>query len=438
MGTFRVGAAKINITPPVDQEKGVWEIDSVPTLDKPTGHRELRKPVYYQGVHDDLYAKALVLDDGDQKLAMIIADLGGTTTDFTSRIRDLVEKRTNILKENILVAATHTHTGPTAYAKRTVDDWPYDECLSNVYARKVASSAYMANDNLREARFGVGSGYVEGVAANRRDPKGPTDPEVGILRFDESVGSLYSVLINFTCHPTVVRVTKYISKDFPHYALRVAEKVKGEDVIAIFTNGAEGNQSTRHTRRETTFREADRLGTMLGAEALKTLEKIETTDEVSLRVSSEMIDFPLRKKFSVEEATKLWEKRVKEFEKYKGQKMSGKARTAMINVLGAEHALRLAQSDIKEVKAEMQAIAINDTILIGIPGELFVEFGLEIKKNSPFKHTYLIGLANETVGYIPTPKAFKEGGYEVGGAPIAPESGALIVKTALNLADKLK
>ena len=439
MKNFKVGAAKLNITPPIDQEKGAWEVDFVPTLDEPTGRRELGKPIYYEGVHDDLYAKALVLDNGEQRLAMIVADLGGPTTEFTLNIRDLVEKRTGIPKGNVLVACTHTHTGPTAYAKRTFGDWPYDESLGNIYARKLASSVYMANNDLREARFGRGRGCVEGVAANRRNPERPTDPEVGVLRFDGADGSLRSALVNFSCHPTVVRVTRYISKDFPHYALRVIEKVKGEDIVAIFTNGTEGNQSTRYTRREETFREADRLGTMLGAEALKTLERVETTDQVSIGTASEIIDFPLRDKPSVEEARRLWEKRVKEFEKYKGQKvLSGEARTAMINILGAEHALRLAQSDIKEVKAEMQAIAINDTILIGIPGEMFVEFGLEIKKNSPFKFTYLIGLANETVGYIPTPEAFEEGGYEVGSAIIAPESGKLIVKTALRLADKLK
>ena len=99
----------------------------------------------------------------------------------------------------------------------------------------------------------------------------------------------------------------------------------------------------------------------------------------------------------------------------------------------------------KGVRVEIKALAINDTVLIAIPAEVFVEIGLAIKKDSPFQHTFIIGYANGCVGYLPTGESCREGGYETdttyklyNSFPFSPRAGDKIKEVALRLAEEVK
>jgi len=435
---FKVGMAKVNITPPV----------GLPL----SGYEDRKRPS--QGVHDELHAKALVLDDGKRRTALIVSDLLYLDRDFTESVRRLIKESTGIGRGNIMVTVTHTHAGPVGcclnFMYKLEDEnlvnsiegmKDFVEDLRGVLERKIAGCVYAAAQNMVDARIGVGKGSVSSIGANRRDPKGPMDSNVGVLRVEDLNGDVKAVLYNFTCHPTVLGAENLLfTADYPGFASNVIEKTK-KGAIALFTNGALGNISTRFTRRKQTFREAERLGNILGAEVLKVLEQIETTDRVNIRVLSKDLKLPFRKLPSTEDAERQVKEAERKLESLKKQGAShGEIRMAKTALEGAQMTLRFVKEGIlkgKEVASEVQVLAVNDTILVGVPGELFVEVGLEIKKRSGLEHVYIVGCANDNVGYILNAKAYEEALYETGATPLSPVAGQMIMDTALETIKKI-
>ncbi|MCD6381249.1 MAG: hypothetical protein J7L50_02875, partial [Candidatus Odinarchaeota archaeon] len=313
--------------------------------------------------------------------------------------------------------------------------------LRELYIRKFATLVHSALQNMQEGKVGSGKGKVYRACTNREDPNGPYDNEICILRTDDTSRKLIGVIINFSCHPTILNEKNLmISADFPHYTTRVIETVK-EGSLALYMNGAQGNVSTRFTRRSASFEEAERIGNLIGGEALKVLEKIETTDDAKIEVRREVFKIPQKRFPTVDEAKAM----VKEAEE-KVKELSSKGvkgpylRVAMNNLVGAKLQLYLAEhvkGPIFPEEAEVQAIRINDTILVGIPGELFTEFQIEIKEKSKFEKTFVIALANGYVGYIFTPEAYEKRVYETFVSPLKKDSGYVIRDVALKLIDKM-
>jgi len=431
---IKAGVAKVNITPPV----GVLL----------SGYEARKKPS--QGVHDELYAKALVLDDGDHKVALVVADLLYLDKDFTESVRRLIEESVGIDRQHVMVAVTHTHSGPVGsclnFMHRLEDEKTVNsvegmrefvEDLRSVLARKIAGSVYMAAQNTADVRIGVGKGTVSSVGANRRDPKGPMDTNVGVLRVEDLSGNVKAIVYNFACHPTVLSAENLlITADYPGYASNVIEETK-KDAVALFTNGAFGDISTRFTRRGQTFAEAERLGTILAAEVLKTLEQIETTDRVKVKALSRGVKLPFKTLPSIEEAEKQVRETERKLESLKKRGAShGEIRVATTTWEGANMTLRFLKEGIlkgKDVTSEVQVLAVSDMVFVGVPGELFVEVGLEIKEKSGLENVYIVGCANDSVGYILSSKAYEEELYETGATPFSPVAGQRILDTALEM-----
>ena len=443
MGYLKIGLSKVDITPPV----------GAPLI----GHFEGGELVLSKGVHDELFCKAMVIDDGEDVAAIITNDLLYVDKDFVSSVRALIEKETGISGKNIMITATHTHTSPGAPSKLRIPflqalgaaaqiethlkNW---EEMKPCYARKMASAAVMAFENRKEARMGASKGLLPRgvICTNRRDPSGPMDPDVGVLRVDDARGNPVGALVNYACHPTVNDPRENrVSGDFPAYAMRVIERIR-EGSIAMFSNGAEGDISTRWVRREQTFKEAERLGNILGCEALKVLEQIKTEDDVKLKVGSETVRLPYRELPSLNDAKEAVEKarsRLEELEK--GGAPHGALRRAITNLQGARAILGLVRGGgfkKREEPTEVQVIAFNHTALVGVPGELFVQWGLDIKEKSRFKNTFIVGLANDYIPYVLMPEDYKETSYETYVSPWTPEAGFKIRDAALRLINRLK
>jgi len=445
MSELKIGVAEVDITPPT----------SVPLL----AHFE--GMILARGTHDKLFCKAMVIDDGENTAAILTNDLVSVDKDFVVSTRSVIEEQTGIDSKNIMITASHTHTAPSTPTKsfslgeipifqasklmRKVE--PYLKVWEETepyYIRKMASAAVIAFENRGKARIGASKGSLEKgtICTNRRDPNGPMDPDVGVIRVDDLKGDLKAALINYSCHPTVndPRET-LLSGDFPAYAMRVIERVR-EGSIAMFTNGAEGNISTRWVRREQTFKEAERLGNILGGEALKVLEQIETKHSIKLRVASAVTRLPYKELPSLEEALEATKKANQNLEKLKKSGAShGALRRAITNLQGAEIVLGIVRAGgfkEKEREVEIQVIAFDDTALVGIPGELFVQWGLKIKMKSKFKNTFIIGLANDFITYVLTPEDYRQELYETYVSPWAPRAGFNIEETALRLLNKLK
>ncbi|HET6408292.1 MAG TPA: hypothetical protein VFG14_10465 [Chthoniobacteraceae bacterium] len=433
---LRIGAAQTSINPP----------PGTPLA----GYYSLRPS---DGVLDDLFAKALVLECGGQKAAIVICDLITMPRDVTMAARELIATQSGIPPDNVMIAATHTHTAPVLQRNATRDDFDggngdasrsYTSSLPALIARCVAD----ANAKLTSATARGTTPHVENVAFNRRfwtldgtvawnppklspniaAPAGPHDPEIGVLAFDTQDKTPLSLatFVNYAMHPDTVGGTK-ISADYPGVIAQALERVRPG--ISMFANGCCGNLNHRNVWWDNPQRgqaEAARLGHAISGAVCAGLPNLAAVSASRLAARRETVHLPLPEITEADRAeVRELSPRVKEA-KFMQQ-------VKMFRVLDVQ------AREGKPFDVEVQVIVLGDDIaFVGLPGEIFVELGLAIKKASPFKHTMLIELANTAIGYIPNRSAYTEGNYEVVSARCAAGSGEMLVDTAIQLLRELK
>ncbi|MDQ1326819.1 MAG: Ceramidase alk protein [Candidatus Poribacteria bacterium] len=393
---MQAGITKVNITPPVGLELSGWAFG--PSV----------------GILDELYAKLLVLESESNKVAIVTTDLIGLQTEYADNIRDGIAKKLNINVENVLISASHTHSGPGTMILRHWGEIDIDY-VHNL-EKQIIGAVVMAENSMQEARIGIGKGKVEGVGVNRRDGEnGSVDPDVGVIRIDNTQGDMIAVLMNYSCHPVAAHNYKnMISADYPGYSMNVIEKAKNGKVMVYQTTGAAGDINPKGLHD---IRYAEKIGNMVGGEALKVAESIETQPDLTLSVASRKVKIPVNKLPPAEELqTEIIDGRQKlEQLKQNGNSQYPQLMDAYIRLEWAEDTLSIVQSDSQtdHLDMEIQAIRINNAVLVAIPGELFVDIGLNIKEASPYPYTFIVEMANGSTCYLPTRKAFEKGGYEL-------------------------
>lgn len=223
MGSFKAGVTKVNITPPVGIHLAGFALRNQPSM----------------GVHDELYARAIVLEDGEERVALVSADLGGLEVKSAQWIRNEAYRLTGIEPGKIIVACTHTHSGPATYFTRYIEQ--LDEHYVKVLERKILGSIFWANRELKEVSIGTGSGVVKGVGYNRESGVGgATDEELGVIRVDNRKDGVECVVLNYTCHPTVLGPKNLmISADYSGAASCFVEENLAR--CCLFTSGACGD-----------------------------------------------------------------------------------------------------------------------------------------------------------------------------------------------------
>ena len=308
-----------------------------------------------------------------------------------------------------------------------------------------------AYNNARDAKIGIDKGRVgreQGVGGNRRDPDGVTDPEVWTIGVQDSNGKWMACLVKYALHPTVLHADNtLVSADYPGYIREYLAKTK-PGMIFLFAQGTSGNQSTRFFRLGQTFEEANRIGSVIGAEADRVLDSLELSSNVALLVKSEEIELELKKPPTLVEAESHLRETVQHLEALKAANAPYvEIQTWNLHRLGAECTLAYVRMKERgkrielyedERPAEVQVIGIGDNRIVGVPGELFVEFGLAIQYRSPYKNTFVIELANGCLpGYAYTPEAYAEGGFEAGASLLTGKAGKMIVDTVLKLINEM-
>jgi neutral ceramidase len=219
--------------------------------------------------------------------------------------------------------------------------------------------------------------------------------------------------------------------------------VFGKDCVVLHHTGPAGNQSPRHVTCANTFDEARRLGEILGRAVEKAVGNISFYDTVTLSARQALLENLPRRTFpSVQQAQKKLDDAANLFSTLKKNNApKQQVRTAECDVFGAEETLtlakaaadgRLEQSYQSCLPAEIQVIKIGDWAFVGWQGEIFIEYALEVKRQSP--NTFVISLANgEMQGYIVTKEAAAEGGYEASNALFDYSAGDLFVQKTLEL-----
>jgi neutral ceramidase len=391
------------------------------------------------------------MDDGNTKMAIVTMDLLFHSKKYARDIRNRVAAKTDIPASNIMLCCSHTHSGPWASGRLDLDALEQglgvDENYVSELQDKLEKLIIEARENTFDAKVGTGIGRCgseQGVGGNRRAPDGPADPSVCVIGVQDSTGSWRGCLVGYALHPTFLHAeSTLVSADYPAYIRKYLSWAK-PGMITLFAQGTSGDQSSRYFRDGQNFEEACRVGTTIGVEVNRVLESMELSSDVDLLVKSVETELKLRvypEKSEAQEKVRRAEQKLEELKK--GGAPYLEIRNAELELLGAEDILGyiiLAEKGVKpdllkdELPAEVHIIGIGDTRIVGLQGEVFVEFGLEIKKRSPFRKTFVFELANGAApGYIYTKEALKEGGYETDTSMLAEESGSMLVDEALKL-----
>ncbi len=443
--------------PAAELQAGVAVVDITP----PTGYRMAG---YFNerlntGTHDPLQAKALVFHQGDERAALVFCDLVGIARDVSDRARKLAAKKTGIPAANILIAATHSHTGPLYmgalrqyFHERAVADKgmdPHEKIdYPAVLAEKIAAVIDKAHKSARPVALAAGMARQEGLSFNRRfhmkdgtvrtnpgklnpnivRPCGPIDPDVGLLRLRAGDKEL-ALLTVFALHLDTVGGTEY-SADYPFHMERVLRPVLGAEGVSMFAAGTCGDINHVDVSNKAPQKgqlEAGRIGKTLGETVRVALPKLRPVSSPSLAVRETIVKAPLQKY----DAERIAQAR-------KDMAKIGTRELPMLKQVEAYKIVSLQMLPRETLPMEVQVFRLSDDVaIVGLPGEIFVELGLAIKKASPFPVTLVVELCNDAPGYVPTIKAFKEGSYEVINSRVQSGGGEKLVEATTRLLKEL-
>lgn len=425
---LQAGATEVCITPPIGVELAGY------------GFRLKR---HSTDVHDPLMAQALVLDDGERRVALITSDLITIAPTFTEVVRRDIEKRAHIPPDHVMVSCAHSHTAPTTVAFRELGD--PDPGYVRMAARQMAGAVVASVGKLQPAHLSVGRGEHSRLAWNRVGA-GDVDPTVEVARVDAADGAPLALLVYYACHPVILGPKRTISADYPG-ALRRHLQRQYPGVI-LFANGACGDidpATNREVWGQGTFADVDNEGAALAASAWAAAQQATLVADARLRVRWEA----LRLRYDVPTLAAVRE----QIARYRAEaRASGRRSERFSRVtdtggvarfwLGYYRALerRLlagAQPDHEEIA--LQAFLVGGALaMVAIPGELFTAEGRLIRRRSAYPHTLPICYSNGAYGYFPPRAQFEQGGYAAILAaachdrpPFQPDVAEAVVEAAL-------
>ncbi len=360
-----------------------------------------------EGVLDPLRAKILILDDGFNKVCIISVDAVGSTAYITEAIADRIAE-TGIDLDHLLVAGTHTHSGPGDLSELAM--WwfiamdVFDERIFEHVVDRVAQGVITANQNLQPARMGIGSIYVYDLSKNRRHDGGDIDPEVGLVKVETTGGEPIAIVFNFASHNTCMGSSNMkFSADWSGFAERYLEYIL-PGLTAMHIQGAEGDQKPVRGG----YDGAQWVGEEMAYRILDNISDLNTSAYWQIQTENMVIDLP-KAQLQLNACDDEW--------------------------LGWLPDWVLINLDLfVEKQARIQAIRFNDDVVITIPGEPLVALAQEIKGMGPYmdyNHVHVYGLANGHISYIAPPEEFEHGGYEVCATMYGPELAGLMVESCL-------
>ena len=419
---LQAGFGAVEITPPI----GV----------KMCGALEPRVSI---GTTDPLMSKALVVTDGEKRIALVGVDIVGLPRALVDKAIDEAVQRTGIAREAILISCSHTHSGPYTSGPFFLDALDHD-FLGQLPAL-IADSIQQANAACQPATLHIGRSLVyQGMhlrlalckdgkafnswmldALNDLDtcPQiigmcGPIDPELWVLRFDDMNGKPLGVFFNFSVH-TNSHFGVTWSADYPGVVAEFMRDALGKDVITVFTPGACANINPllggqRWREGAVNFAQA----AVAAAKRAKQVEGAIVVDAVRRDVAVPKRDPSTQPPGAIQRLN--WG--------------GGKHYEDVFEPL-LEHVAHMPAQWITPVNAAR----IGPFAIASSPGELFVEHGFSIKQRSPFPHTVIAELTNDWAWYLPTKEAFEQQVYEtlVGANQIELEGVETLVDTAVDL-----
>ena len=418
----QAGAGKRLITPPVG-----GPLVGIPERDLANGSR---------GVHDDLYARALVLDNDLVRVALVSVDLFAVPHELSEEIARNVSAKVDIPQDNVVLAASHTYSGPSV-SKTPVGGEPDGDWLA-VLTSEVTRAVQDAFTSRRPARVGAGTARCPATLNRRvRLPEsegsssgGVIEPDLGIVRVTDLHDRTIAILANYACQPLTVGGDGafLISADFPGiFAARIESVFPG--CVALFTNGAAADvvhrsQSSNSGQTSAVYRGAMLMGELLADEAVRLAGRIRPRRRVSLAVERKRIALPLDVKKAPSVRPKRGDGAYQAVSKFEKQLLAGQGSDALIDESAARYIaesrwvpamaaeLRRGKRP-RQVETSLWAVSVGTVGMVTAPGEMYSISGSEVSRKSPFKRTFLLGYAGDYLGFLAPRDVWEQGGWEI-------------------------
>lgn len=402
--TLSIGIGEVNYTPEVG-------------LDMAGNYRG--NDYASRGVHDSLYARAIVVaNEAGEKAALLTVDICFIPKESVEMMRAYVASNTKIKPGNIMIMATHTHSGPVSDLQAP---------KAKEYLAKAASAVVEAEKDLKPAALSVGRANESRVSHNRRlkckdgtthmcwekftpgfviEPWGPIDPELITLSITQN-GKPTGVIVNFACHATTLTGNNWLyTADYPGYLGESIRRVKGKEYMPLFFNGCCGNvtQVDYKVGFPDTYQECQRIGYILGVSALEAIRNEKPVSSGVVAVSREMVPV---KRMTITDEQFAWAQAI--MKKVEREGMPPLQADGIPDAQYAKDWIEMRRDQDRVDSLEVMVVRVGDTAFVGLPGEMFTEFGIDIKAKSPCRNTMVMGLANDERRYFPTKVSFTQG-----------------------------
>jgi len=417
MASFRAGTARASITP--------WL--------RP-GYAQWRDADARHDIHDELYAKAIVLENDSTSIAIVVCDLGELLEEDMLQAKHLAARLTGIPESHIFISCTHIHSGPATLGALGSQQ---DSIYMSTVAERIATAVVLAQNRLRPAEAGWASTSVPNETFNRRirlrdgtirnnfalsyqdpravEPAGPIDPELALLVLREPGGDPIALLASYSLHymGALGDPGPAYSADYFGYFDRALQRLAGRELVGIMANACSGDANQIdiwHPKDELPhfWYQAERVANVLAGAAYSAwqgLRRFEYDSDPVLAAHTERA---------------IWQRR----QPTQGQLERARALLAGKAALDGEPRLRpwefpqwelvyaeeilLLDKEPLQQSHPVMAMRVGDLAIFGLPGEAFVEYGLDVKARSPFKHTMAIELANGYSTYLASNRALSQ------------------------------
>jgi len=404
--------ARVDFTPPMSMKASLGGYGA-----------RMSKPA--EGVHDRVWLKCVVLNDGDKKIAIITAD----SLCFPQPVRQAVMaklKENDVKIDEVLILPSHSHNSFDLFAlhPKNIFRIPqigiFQQAAFDHVVNKLVEVITKANGDFKPVKVGTGRIQLNGWNRNRRGA-GTTDPDFTLTRIDTLDGKPLAAIVFWSAHPTFLSPKEMLfSGDWPGALQRTLESLIGQGVTVMYANGAQGDQSPtpRHYSGESNWEKAGDYGRDVAIQGYKLWQNIATSEAPALSWKRTTFKLPGRKKH-------------KDFMKIGG---------AEYGIL--DKGLDVMLMAIFPTESQTLSVRLGDLQIVGIPGEMISELGLEVKKqvaaSTGAKYVVIGGLADEWVSYILSEKEYQKGGYEATISFYGETLGATVMEAVIKNATSVK
>ncbi|HLK57207.1 MAG TPA: neutral/alkaline non-lysosomal ceramidase N-terminal domain-containing protein [Chthonomonadaceae bacterium] len=399
---LRAGAAKVDITPDVKASK------------IPLGGYEARLAAPATGVHDPIYARALVLEvGGNVKVGIVSVELCFLPANIKAGVVHKLEAAgLNALAKHLMISATHTHTAPDPLAMHVGNTFQfkgwtsYDTKLTEFMEDKIAEAVIQADKRLLPAKIGSGTLELPGKNRNRRNEK-TVDSTMTLLKVTDAEGRNLAAVVNFAAHPTLYNDKMMeISADWPGVMSGKLEKAMGGDAVCLFLNGAEGDATTSGAMGATADERVAFYGNMLADAAWDVLRIMGTQNDASMLWTSVEVTLPPRK-------------------------MTGLFAAGATSIGATLEQGKQVLNGLMPEKTEIEFLWVGGVLFMGFPCEPTGDIGMAAKeaaRKAGFDKPAVVALTNDWIAYALTPEQYHAGNYEAGMSLYGDQLGPTLLK----------